>query len=162
MSVVVGSAAKTGIAHDRINSAQKGLSRCLANILCSLWLSIEQFFAIQPVRQRREAAARYARDDVNFVEEAKLDALWANTFSTSQCFENAVRERRGARAAARGREDDETRDVFNFSVSLHRVHAQDEHAAQAQTIAPFQNLNPTPKIGPLNASLSNGWSPWKL
>ena len=40
--------------------------------------------------------------------------------------------------------------------------AQDDLAVRAQTIAAFQNLNPTPKIGPLNASLSNGWSPWKL
>ncbi len=67
----------------------------------------EQLVAVEAVGQRGEAAARYAGDDVDFVEQAGLVAFRPDDLGVAQELEDAVRKGGGARAAAREREDDQ-------------------------------------------------------
>ena len=73
MSVVVGSAAKTGIVHDRVNSAQNELSRCLATILCSLMV-------VWDAKRQWRSSMRYSGGRY----EACASVVGADTLSTGK------------------------------------------------------------------------------
>ena len=67
----------------------------------------EQLVAVQAVGQRREAAARHAGDDVDCVEQADAFAARPDDLGAPQKLQDAVGERRRARAAAGKGEDDQ-------------------------------------------------------
>ncbi len=66
----------------------------------------EELFAVEPVRQGGEAAARYAGDQVHLVEEPHRAAR-AGDLDAPEHLEDTERERGGAHAAAGEREDDQ-------------------------------------------------------
>ena len=81
----------------------------------ALFVHVEQLVAVQAVRERGEAAAGNAGDDVDGVEQSDAVSLRPDDLRAPQELQHAVGERRGARAAAGEREDDQ---VFLVGTAL--------------------------------------------
>ena len=92
-----------------VNGIQGPADQLALNIALekALLVFAEQPVAIQAVGQRRETAAGNPGDDVNRVEEPLSLTIPPDHLGVSQRFEDPVRERGGARSAARERQNDD-------------------------------------------------------
>jgi len=69
---------------------------------------VEQTVAVEPVGERREAAARHAGDDVDLIEEAEARTLRADRLGALQDLGHAA-GKRGCACASAGEGQDEER-----------------------------------------------------
>ena len=83
----------------------------------ALLVLVEQLLTVETVGQRGEAAAGDAGDDVDRVEQAHLPAPGLLDLGAAKEFEDAVRERGGARAAPRERKDDQVGLVLDLRLA---------------------------------------------
>ena len=92
-----------------VNGIQGPADQLALNIALekALLVFAEQPVAIQAVGQRGEAATGNPGDDIDRVEQPLSLAVAPDHLGVSQRFEDPVRERGGARSAARERQDDD-------------------------------------------------------